>query len=77
MGKTLMAKCFIEASGCKAFTLRKEKPNGEFVIQIKEIFEKAKAEGPAIVFLDDMDKFANEDSFHPDAEEYVTVQSCI
>ena len=77
LGKTLMAKCFIEASGCKAFTLRKEKPNGEFVIQIKEIFEKAKAEGPAIVFLDDMDKFANEDSFHPDAEEYVTVQSCI
>lgn len=77
LGKTLMAKCFIEASGCKAFTLRKDKPNGEFVIQIKEIFEKAKAEGPAIVYLDDMDKFANEDRNHPDAEEYVTVQSCI
>lgn len=77
LGKTLMAKCFIEASGCKAFMLRKEKPNGEFVIQIKEIFEKAKAESPAIVFLDDMDKFANEDEKHTDAEEYVAVQSCI
>lgn len=77
LGKSLMAKCFIEASGCKAFILRKEKPNGEFVVQIKEIFEQAKAEGPAIVYLDDMDKFANEDKMHPDAEEYVTVQSCI
>lgn len=32
---------------------------------------------PSIVFLDDMDKFANGDALHPDAEEYVTVQSCI
>ena len=37
----------------------------------------AKAEAPSIVFLDDMDKFANGDEDHPDAEEYVTVQSCI
>lgn len=66
LGKSLMAKCFIEASGCKAFILRKEKPNGEFVVQIKEIFEQAKAEGPSIVYLDDMDKFANEDERHTD-----------
>ena len=77
IGKTLMAKCFIAESGCKAFTLRKEMPNGDFVKEIKSTFEKAKAEAPAIVFLDDMDKFANEDRLHPDAEEYVTVQSCI
>ena len=32
---------------------------------------------PSIVFLDDMDKFANGDERHRDAEEYVTVQSCI
>ena len=77
LGKTLMAKCFIAESGCKVFTLRKEKPNGDFVNEIKATFEKAKGESPAIVFLDDMDKFANEDSMHRDAEEYVTVQSCI
>ncbi len=29
------------------------------------------------MFLDDMDKFANEDNQHPDAEEYVAVQACI
>jgi len=77
LGKTLMAKCFIAESGCKVFTLRKEKPNGEFVNEIKDVFEQAKAENTAIVFLDDMDKFANEDENHPNAEEYVTIQSCI
>lgn len=79
LGKTLMAKCFIAESGCKVFTLRKEKPNGDFVNQIKETFEAAKKEpeGISIVFLDDMDKFANEDDRHRDAEEYVAVQSCI
>ena len=29
LGKTLMAKCFIAEAGCRVFTLRKEKPNGE------------------------------------------------
>lgn len=32
---------------------------------------------PSIVFLDDMDKFTNGDMRHRDAEEYVTIQSCI
>ena len=79
LGKTLMAKCFIAETGCKVYTLRKEKPNGDFVNQIKETFETAKKEsdGITIVFLDDMDKFANEDNMHRDAEEYVAVQSCI
>ena len=79
LGKTLMAKCFIAETGCKVYTLRKEKPDGDFVNQIKDTFEAAKkeSEGVTIVFLDDMDKFANEDHFHRDAEEYVAVQSCI
>ena len=77
LGKTLIANCFISESKCKVFTLRKEKPNGDFVNEIKATFEKARNEGPAIVFLDDMDKYANEDNMHRDAEEYVTVQSCI
>jgi cell division protease FtsH len=44
---------------------------------IKETFDIAKKETPSIVFLDDMDKFANEDASHINAEEYVAVQSCI
>lgn len=77
IGKTLMAKSLIEESGRKAFTIRKDKPDGEFVNFIRETFEQAKKDAPSIVFLDDMDKFANEDYMHRDAEEYVTVQACI
>ena len=77
LGKTLMANCFIAEAGCKVSTLRKDKPNGDFINQIKATFEEAKKKSPVIVFLDDMDKFANEDSNHPNAEEYVTVQACI
>ncbi len=77
VGKSLMASALIEASGRKAFLCRKDKPDGEFINQITAVFEAAKAEAPSIVFLDDMDKFANADERHPDAEEYVTVQSCI
>lgn len=77
LGKTLMAKCFIEESGCKEFIIRKDKPNGDFVNVIRNVFEQAKTTGRAIVFLDDLDKFANQDNEHPDAEEYVAVQAGI
>ena len=77
LGKSLMAKCFIEESGCKSFTIRKDKPDGDLVNVICDVFAEAKAEGRAIVFLDDLDKFANEDEKHPDAEEYVAVQAGI
>ena len=77
MGKTLMADAIIESSGRKAFICRKDKPNGSFVEHIAQTFEQAKKNAPSIVLLDDMDKFANEDDSHRNAEEYVTIQSCI
>ena len=77
VGKTLMAVCLIEASGRKHFTCRKNQPDGDFVNGIRRVFEQAIKEAPSIVFLDDMDKFANNDEDHKDSEEYVTVQSCI
>lgn len=77
VGKSLMASAIIEESGRKAFVCRKDQPNGDFVKVIKATFDKAIQNAPSIVYLDDMDKFANGDEHHPDAEEYVTVQSCI
>ena len=77
LGKTLMAKSFIEESGLKAFTVRRDKGNDDFIGSITEVFKNAKDNAPSIVFLDDMDKFANEDEGHRDAEEYVAVQSGI
>ncbi len=77
VGKTLMANCFIKESGRKAFVCRKNKPDGEFVNEIKNLFNEAAENAPSIILLDDMDKFANEDDHHRNAEEYVTVQSCM
>ena len=77
LGKTLMAKCFIEESGLPSFVIRRNKGNDDFVGEITETFREAKESAPAIVFLDDMDKFANEDDHHRDAEEYVAVQAGI
>lgn len=77
VGKTLMAKCLIKASKRPTFIVRKDLPDGDFVKYIKSTFEKAKKEAPSIVFLDDMDKFANCDRHHKNAEEFVTIQACI
>lgn len=77
VGKTLFANCFIKASKRKAFVCRKNKSVGQILCQITRTFEEASNEAPSIILLDDLDKFANEDYNHRDAEEYVTVQSCI
>ena len=60
LGKTLMAKCFIEESGLKTFTLRRNTGGDEFVSVITDTFSEAKKNAPCIVFLDDLDKFASE-----------------
>lgn len=77
LGKSLMAKCFISESGLPAYIVRRDKSNDDFIGKITATFEKAKESAPAIVLLDDMDKFANEDESHIDAEEYVAVQAGI
>ena len=77
LGKTLLANCLIEESGLPVFTLRRTKAGNDFMNDITETFHRAADSAPAIVFLDDMDKFANEDSNHRDAEEYVAVQAAI
>ncbi len=77
LGKTLLAKCFIEESGLNAYTVRNNKSSDDFINEITSAFEQAKKNAPAIVFLDDMDKFANEDDSLCDAKEYVAVQAGI
>ena len=77
LGKTLLAKSFIKESGLPCFTVRRNRKSDDFVETITNAFEAAKNEMPSILFLDDMDKFANEDERHRDAEEYVAVQSGI
>lgn len=77
VGKSLMANCFMNATGRKVFVCRKTKSNGEFVNEITKTFEEAKSNAPSIILFDDLDKFANEDDRHTDTDEYVAVQSSI
>lgn len=77
VGKTLLANAFIEECGKKYYFCRKNLPDDEFIKYIKKTFEDAKNNAPSLVLLDDFDKFANEDKDHKNAEEYVTIQSCI
>ena len=77
LGKTLLASAFIEESGLPCFTVRRNRKSDDFVEKIACAFKAAKKEQPSILFLDDMDKFANEDDRHRDAQEYVAVQSGI
>ena len=77
LGKTLMAKCFIEECGLPVYTVRRNKGGDSFVDEITDAFRKAAETSPSIVFMDDMDKFAKEDSSHRNAEEYVAVQAGI
>lgn len=78
LGKTLMAEAFIKESKRKCFSCKKDKPDGKFVSEIAAVFDKATENQPSIVFLDDMDKFA-EDNLNIDCnkEEFVTVQTCL
>lgn len=77
LGKTLMAQCFIEETGWKSLLLRRTASSDKFLDEIQATFDEAKASAPCIVFLDDLDKFANTDQARPNQPEYVTVQSCI
>ncbi|MBQ3494922.1 MAG: AAA family ATPase [Clostridia bacterium] len=77
LGKTLMAKCFAKESGWNVYILRKGKPNGDFVKEISKVYQTAKNNQPAIVILDDLDKYSNEDGGHRNSDEFITVQSCI
>lgn len=75
-GKTTMANCLIRSTNRKPYIIRKKGSDGEFIEEIIEIFEKAKANAPSIVLLDDFDKFSDQEDTN-DSEEFVAVQACM
>ena len=75
LGKTLMAECFIEESGLTSYTVRRAKGKDAFVKHVADVFREARENAPSVILLDDMDKFANEDEAHQNAEEYVAVEA--
>lgn len=74
LGKSLMAKCLMKECGRNSYIIRRNKPNGDFINELREIFATAAENAPSVILLDDMDKFAAEER---NDEEYIAVQACI
>ena len=77
VGKTLMANCFIEECNLPHYILRKNRNTDNIIDEITDTFNKAKENSPSIILIDDMDKFANEDTTHTNAPEYIAIQAGI
>ena len=54
MGKTLLAKCLIQASGRKAYRICIDRPDRNWDTIIHSVFEEALAHAPSIVYLADL-----------------------
>ena len=77
-GKTVMARAMIAESGLPHFDCKKDTPNGAFINNIRNTFKEAEENAPSIVFLDDMDKFAEDNlDVNCNKEEFAVIQSCI
>ena len=50
LGKTLLAKCFIEECNINTYTLRNNRGAEKFIDEITDTFEKAKKNAPALFF---------------------------
>jgi cell division protease FtsH len=74
LGKSLMAKCLMKECGRNSYIIRRNKPNGDFIDELREVFATAAENAPSVILLDDMDKFAAEER---NDEEYIAVQACI
>ena len=77
VGKTLFANAFINALNRNKYIIRKDMPNGKFVEFIKNTVKEAINNQPAVVLLDDIDKFSNNDEGHRNSDEFIVVQSLI
>ncbi len=86
VGKTTMAECMIKACGRPAVRLRKSSSKDKFIDSIKEAFDEAADREPSVLFLDDVDKFAeepvymmidDEDIGCGTSTEYAVLQTCM
>ena len=75
-GKTSIAKEVLYNVNRNVYIIRKTKSDGKFMDYVSNIFLEAKKNQPAIILLDDLDKFSENDN-KTNNEEYVAIQSLI
>lgn len=74
IGKSLMAEAVIKEIGWKTISLKKNLYDDEFNEYVVNSFAKAKTSAPAIVYMDDIDKYSKGRS---GKDIYSTIQACI
>ena len=75
VGKTMLAMALIEETGVNSKIIRHEMARDAFCTHIKNSFKELAASGePAIILLDDLDKFSMDEKI---GEEFAVVQACI
>ena len=75
VGKTMLAAALIEEAGVNSKIIRHEMARDSFCNHIKTSFKELAASGePAIILLDDLDKFSTDEK---NEEEFAVVQACI
>ncbi len=52
VGKSLMAQAFIRESGRKSYIIRRNRPDGDFINEIRSVFIEAAKNAPPIILLD-------------------------
>ncbi len=78
VGKTLMADCLVRDCGRRVYPIRRSDASGDFCAHIRKVFaQAAEQHAPSIVLMDDLDKFSDDKNSDSNANEFVTVQSCI
>ena len=76
-GKTSIANEILDnVINRKTYIIHKTKSDGSFINYINKVFSEAINNQPAIIVLDDLDKFSENDN-RSNQEEYVAVQSLI
>ena len=76
VGKSSISNEFVNGTNRNSFIVRKTKSDGSFIEYLNDIFNKAKDKQPALILLDDLDKFSEDDKKNNN-EEFVTIQSLI
>lgn len=77
MGKSMLAKGFIEECEIKSLVLRKTKDPKSTLNDIYSTFETAADLGECIILIDDIDKFSESSCEDVDDEAFVAIQSGI
>lgn len=75
LGKTLMAKTLMDASGRYSRILRKENEEEAFLKSLRDAFNDAKEHSPSILLLEDINLYADTPS--PYGSQWACLQSCI